>query len=53
MVATPVLLLLHKPPGVALFNTVVNPRHTVVMPVLENRLLTVSKANAWHPLLNV
>lgn len=33
-VATPVLLLLHVPPGVVLLNVVVCPIHTVAVPVI-------------------
>ena len=42
MVATVVLLLLHTPPDVASLNVVVEPTHTVAVPVIGDIVVTVS-----------
>ena len=50
IVATPVLLLLHVPPLVALASVVVAPAHTLVVPVMAvARELTVTVVVAEQP----
>ncbi len=52
--ATPVLLLLHTPPLVALVNVVIKPTHTfVVPPIAAGFGLTVKLVTAIQPVLNV
>jgi hypothetical protein len=47
-VATPVLLLLHVPPGLGLDNAVLLPVHTDAIPVFAARGLTVTVVVAEH-----
>lgn len=49
MVATDELLLLHEPPGVAVERVVVLPWHTVSVPVIGVKGLTVMIAVATQP----
>ena len=53
-VATAVLLLLHVPHSDVLLNVVVEPAHTLAVPVIAGAAgLTVTKAFTWQPVPTV
>lgn len=53
-VAKPVLLLVHVPPALVLLKAVVNPAHTLVVPVIDaGGGFTVTVVVAMHPATDV